>query len=159
MNKERRQEYQNLLKEILKKENTKKCSKCKQILPATPEYFYRRKNGKFGLDHTCKVCKKKWDKVYHRVKKHDVNTTQFFSMLENQNHKCDICKQTLHFYDYGGVHIDHNHKTGEIRKILCFHCNVVLGLINDNRFVLANAILYLKKHRKRLTRKKLTTQL
>jgi hypothetical protein len=154
MNKEIIQEYKNLLNEIIKEETTKKCSKCKLVLPATPDYFYRRKNGKYGLDYICKECKKEWDKVHHRAKKHDVDTAHFLKMLENQNHKCGICKQTLNFYKYGGVHIDHNHKIGEIRKILCFHCNVVLGMVNDNRFILANAIIYLKKHRKKLTRNK-----
>ena len=153
MNKERRQEYKNLLNKILKEEKTKKCSRCKRVLPATSDYFYRRKEGKYGLDYICKECKRKWDKAHHRIKKHDVDTTQFFKMLENQNHKCGICKHKLNFYDYGGVHIDHNHKTGEIREILCFHCNVILGMVNDNRFTLANAILYLKKHRKKLTKK------
>ena len=35
---------------------TKKCPKCKKILPATPVYFYRRKRAKFGLDSYCKEC-------------------------------------------------------------------------------------------------------
>lgn len=42
----------------------KTCSKCKQDLPATNEYFYNHAGRKDGLDSVCKVChragKKEW---------------------------------------------------------------------------------------------------
>lgn len=37
---------------------TKICTKCGKELPATTEYFYKAKFGKFGLFATCKICKK-----------------------------------------------------------------------------------------------------
>ena len=45
---------------------TKICSKCKNILPATAEYFYRDKNGKHGLTSICKVCKAEAFKIYYK---------------------------------------------------------------------------------------------
>ncbi len=33
-------------------------------------------------------------------------------------------------------HVDHNHKTGEIRGVLCNRCNVALGMARDNPYVL-----------------------
>lgn len=41
----------------------KRCgSYCKKILPATDEYFSRRKQAKDGLDYRCKKCKYKYDR-------------------------------------------------------------------------------------------------
>jgi len=36
----------------------KTCSKCKQTMPATTEYFYVQKRGKHGIKSTCKECDK-----------------------------------------------------------------------------------------------------
>jgi hypothetical protein len=38
--------------------NLKKCAKCKKLLPATPEKFYRDKSTYDGLVLICKKCKK-----------------------------------------------------------------------------------------------------
>jgi len=43
---------------------TKVCSKCNQELPATSDYFYKQKGGKYGLRGMCIDCKKKQDKQY-----------------------------------------------------------------------------------------------
>lgn len=41
--------------------------------------------------------------------------------------------------------IDHDHKTGIIRGLLCGLCNMGLGSFRDNPEHLASAILYLNK--------------
>jgi len=46
--------------------------------------------------------------------------------------------------------VDHNHKTGFIRGLLCDRCNLLIGEAHENTMVLVNAIKYLKKnHRKK----------
>jgi len=40
--------------------------------------------------------------------------------------------------------MDHDHKTGFIRGLLCHQCNVMLGAARDNVAVLASAIRYLQ---------------
>jgi hypothetical protein len=42
--------------------------------------------------------------------------------------------------------IDHSHKTGKVRELLCHKCNVALGLFDDELTILKNAIEYLNKH-------------
>jgi hypothetical protein len=44
----------------------KKCTKCNTIRPATTEYFYKQKNGKFGLSSRCKSCRKKYHADWHK---------------------------------------------------------------------------------------------
>lgn len=41
---------------------------------------------------------------------------------------------------------DHNHRTGEARGRLCFHCNTGLGKLKDSPVILAKALRYLARH-------------
>ena len=43
----------------------KTCTTCKKTKPATPEYFYRQKNGKYGLSSQCKECKLKSQNAWY----------------------------------------------------------------------------------------------
>lgn len=42
--------------------------------------------------------------------------------------------------------IDHNHKTGKIRGLLCTRCNLSIGSFEDSQELLLKAVMYLKKH-------------
>jgi len=49
---------------------------------------------------------------------------QIDEMLRKQDHKCALCGKSL---EEGKRCIDHNHKTGKARGILCSKCNIRLG--------------------------------
>lgn len=40
--------------------------------------------------------------------------------------------------------VDHCHKTGRIRKLLCTQCNVALGMVNESVDILKNMIEYIQ---------------
>jgi hypothetical protein len=63
-------------------------------------------------------------------------------MYENQNGKCKICAVTSE-----NLYIDHDHKSMEVRGLLCRDCNSALGLFRDNTEILENAIEYLKSNK------------
>lgn len=64
-------------------------------------------------------------------------------MLIAQNYKCIIC-DTKHF-DTKKLHVDHCHKTGKVRGLLCNNCNNGMGKLGDSIERLKLVINYLKK--------------
>lgn len=64
-------------------------------------------------------------------------------MWLNQNKKCKICESLLVFED---SMVDHNHRTGEVRGILCNACNACIGYAKENTQILSNAINYLTQY-------------
>jgi len=66
---------------------------------------------------------------------------EFRMMLSNQNNSCCICEEV--FIDDKSAHVDHCHKTNQVRGLLCSKCNHGLGLFKDDVGILKNAINYL----------------
>ena len=62
-------------------------------------------------------------------------------LMLSQCGKCAICGKLLN--QRADIHIDHCHKTGEIRGILCRTCNILLGIIKDDIYNLIPIIMYL----------------
>jgi len=70
---------------------------------------------------------------------------EYNNLFTLQNGECAICnKHQVEFKK--ALAIDHDHKTGKIRGLLCFKCNVMIGLAKDNIQILENAINYLKNY-------------
>lgn len=69
----------------------------------------------------------------------------FNLMLLSQGGVCAACGSDK----WGGVwnkpNIDHCHKTGKVRGVLCGRCNRVLGLVRDDTKLLKSLINYLLK--------------
>ena len=42
--------------------------------------------------------------------------------------------------------VDHDHKTGKVRQLLCRNCNMILGQVDDNINHLEKLTEYLQKH-------------
>lgn len=70
-----------------------------------------------------------------------ITQDEYDAILEKQG-GCAICgrKQTEIKKLFS---VDHDHKTGKVRGILCHHCNLILGHAQDRRDVLQSAIIYL----------------
>lgn len=80
------------------------------------------------------------------LKKHyGITLEQYNEMLSAQNDRCALCGTEKNGKTF---HVDHDHKTGKVRGILCYKCNVGLGSFDDDTKRLRKAINYLHKHRK-----------
>jgi len=56
-------------------------------------------------------------------------------MLDEQQGCCAICGK--HYSECEKLlHVDHNHKTGKVRKLLCYTCNIRLAVIENVEFVI-----------------------
>lgn len=84
------------------------------------------------------------DKRKHEALKrfHGISLSDYLLLSAKQNNLCAICqnpplgKRTLA--------VDHDHKTGKIRGLLCGNCNTALGLLKENPSSLLAACEYLK---------------
>ncbi|WP_446214246.1 endonuclease VII domain-containing protein [Micromonospora sp. IBSANI012] len=75
---------------------------------------------------------------YHLRWRYGIGEKEFQELLAEQGGVCAIC---------GGEdpqHLDHDHRTGWVRGILCFNCNGGLGQFRDSPTRLARAITYLR---------------
>ena len=122
-------------------EGMRLCGKCKHILPE--EHFKLYKDGRRHA--YCNSCKsahfKNYQKTVGRFKRHGITKQIYDEMYEVQSGKCYICE-----IKNDKLHIDHNHSTGKVRKLLCKECNLALGLLKENVVTLKNMIHYLEKH-------------
>lgn len=76
--------------------------------------------------------------------KYGLAPEDFQVMLEQQDNSCAICRtREKPYYNW---HVDHCHKTGKIRGLLCSKCNHALGLVKDKIEVLERMKEYLIEH-------------
>lgn len=78
--------------------------------------------------------------------KYGLTLERFSQMLKNQKGTCMTCQVILTSKrGYRGVCVDHCHRTGRVRGILCWRCNVLLGHVNDDPKLLRRLALYLER--------------
>lgn len=83
-------------------------------------------------------------KVGKLKSKYGLTLDQYNTLLENQNNSCKVCKDL--FTNEKLTHIDHCHKTGKVRGILCLNCNLSLGYAKENIERLQGLIDYVKSN-------------
>jgi len=80
-------------------------------------------------------------------RKYGITLEQYEKLLADQGGVCAVCGGP-HVGVGGRYHVDHDHRTGVVRGLLCGTCNTGLGQFKDDPVVLEKAISYLKKHGK-----------
>jgi Recombination endonuclease VII len=68
-------------------------------------------------------------------------------LFEQQNGLCRICGTDNPRNQWGRFAMDHDHRTKEVRGLLCHPCNRALGMFKDDVGLLACAIDYLQSSR------------
>ena len=90
---------------------------------------------------------KQQDWKYYLKKKFKLTPEEVDAMWKAQDGDCaNYGCQTKLEKGKSGACIDHDHKTGKIRGILCRTCNLALGHAKDSVVVLSGLITYLEEH-------------
>ena len=74
------------------------------------------------------------------IRRYGLTVAEYNRLLLEQQNVCFICKKTNKQKMLG---VDHDHKTGQVRGLLCDLCNRALGLLHDDISLLRRAIGYL----------------
>lgn len=142
----------------------KKCTKCKKTQPI--ENFHKG-DGAGGKRSYCRECGrlylKKWrtknPERYrelsrnhsgtpgchntHLQRKYGITLAQYNKMHLEQGNLCAICQEENNINHR--LYVDHNHKTGKVRALLCQRCNLIIGMAKEKPQVLLKIIEYLIK--------------
>jgi len=88
---------------------------------------------------------------YSLKRYYGLSLNDYAEMYRLQNGVCGICKcQEVEKDRHGNVRVlavDHCHKTGSVRELLCYSCNSMLGQARDNVEVLLAGADYIRRHR------------
>lgn len=77
-------------------------------------------------------------------KNYGISLDDYNVMLSSQGGVCAICSG---FNEDGkALAVDHCHRTGKVRALLCRMCNLAIGNFKENTETMLLAIEYLKKH-------------
>jgi len=140
---------------------TKVCNICKETKDLS--LFYRDKYSTDGFKQRCKICSNKsflnWvnkNKEKDRERKslwresnkerikalnlqynYGISLEDYNELLIRQNNKCALCPATTKLV------VDHCHKTGKIRGLLCGKCNKGLGMLGDTIETITKVLKYL----------------
>lgn len=136
----------------LSKNGTKYCVICKSEKSSTLFYISEK--------YRCIECeknRKKQDRINNPKKYKDralgkwlmsnykISENDFNEMKLAQNNLCAICNNPQ---NYGSrLFVDHCHKTGKVRGLLCSSCNTAIGHFRENIDTMFNAIEYIKKYK------------
>lgn len=132
----------------------KTCSHCQQTKPRSA--FHRSRTAPDGLRYECKACQYDAQKIYVRLKpekvrrwqfaarlrhKYGITVDQYEAMLASQGGKCACCASVME-----PPFVDHCHRTGRVRALLCQSCNLSLGALRESLDRVAALSRYIQEY-------------
>jgi hypothetical protein len=113
----------------------KKCNKNKNL-----DNFYSKKKNPDGHQSWCKQCSRNYQLSW----RYGVSDEDYSKLLIKQNGLCAICKTPNAGDRINFFHVDHDHKTGKVRGLLCNNCNGGIAYLQEDLKILQSALEYLK---------------
>lgn len=137
---------------------TKRCPKCKKYL--SREHFYKSYWNESGSPcRSCNAVRLKTmrenyperfvaaQRRYNIKQRYGIEEADYQRMIIEQEQCCAICgRHVLNQTKKNRLCIDHDHKTGKVRGLLCGGCNAHLAVLENKGFI-KEAIRYLERTR------------
>ena len=138
----------------------KECSACHEV--KSFDEFHKNKSTSHGLQSRCKPCHiaqvtpytnrryqlRKRDpqfsrqlKSIHLRRAYGITHDEFDAMVARQGHRCAICRRRKK-----RLVVDHDHRRGRVRALLCDTCNAALGGLQDDPELMRRAAAYIEYH-------------
>lgn len=115
------------------------CPSCRQAV--AHEDYVRNARTASGFGSRCRPCDRAANSAGYFYRTYKLTPSELADLRSAQQNRCGICG------DEGPQHLDHDHSTGQIRRLLCQRCNHGLGLFRDDPYLLHVAALYVEGHR------------
>lgn len=117
-------------------ENTKSCIICHKL-----NRKYEGYDKEYYQGHKAE-CNKRSN--LSRLKKYGLTTEAYNALFVKQQGHCLGCG-THQSNLLKPLYVDHNHRTGQVRGLLCQKCNTLLGMAEDKISTLSKLIQYLSR--------------
>lgn len=133
--------------------STKVCTKCG--IEQSIENFYERSDQPGKRRYECKPCLRASNRERHKrylenpdwvrrrdrwlregqlAKDYGISLSTYQRMFDRQGGRCAVCGES-EYRKVGNrtvaLCVDHDHRTGEVRALLCNDCNTALGLMRE----------------------------
>ncbi|MEU5307328.1 endonuclease domain-containing protein [Streptomyces sp. NPDC021562] len=117
-------------------EGHKYCRTCGETKPHGE--WHRNATASDGLSTGCKACRAVKSRADHLKRDYGLTEAERDAMLASRYGICTICPSAP------PAHVDHCHKTGRVRGVLCFNCNSAIGTLRDDPDAARRAAAYLE---------------
>jgi hypothetical protein len=113
------------------------CRSCGKTKPWAEWSMNKRASD--GLQTRCKECASAAGRRDHLRNAYGMTVADLDAMLVAQHGVCAICQAAA------AAHVDHDHRSGRVRGLLCFRCNAAIGQLGDDPRVVRRAARYLER--------------
>lgn len=128
----------------LLKDGKKQCTVCGEFKNETEFHAHQKQIDK--LYPACKTCACN----RRRARKYKMTDEEFINFTTGDKN-CEICNNPIsnnrRLNSIESLCVDHCHKTGKIRGVLCSNCNSAIGFLKENPEIIKAALKYIEKHK------------
>lgn len=90
------------------------------------------------------LCSTHYSRFNKYFVKYGITVAEYDALFDMQNGVCFLCEAPLDRDSSRFTHVDHDDATGRCRGILCFRCNIGLGMFHDDPSLMRDAATYLE---------------
>ncbi len=91
-----------------------------------------------------RVRRNKYRTISHLFNTYGLTLSNYIELKCEQKGLCKLCGMINNGW---ALAVDHDHKTGKVRGLLCDNCNTGIGMLKDSPELLKKAINYLEENK------------